>query len=92
MSNATQTCSDAWNRPHLEIIAITGEVLDRGEVLKKTSASAWSLEDICYSEESSKNVAQAIATRTNKECWVVDRNNGNRITFRFKPAAGITLP
>jgi hypothetical protein len=91
MSNATPIFPDAWDTPHLEVIAITGEVLDRGDVLKKSSATAWSLEDICYSEESSQRTAQTIAMRTNKECWVIDRKNGNRVTFRFTPAKGVTL-
>jgi hypothetical protein len=76
---------------HLEVIAIRGEVFDRGEVLQKSSVEAWSLEDICYCPTSSKKAAQRVALTTQQECWVVDRNDSNRVTFRFKAGGVIDL-
>lgn len=77
---------------HLEVIAIQGEVFERGEVLQKSSVAAWSLEDICYCPRSSKATAEKVALKTQQECWVIDRNDGNRVTFRFKPGGVIDLP
>lgn len=77
---------------HLEVIAIQGKVFERGEVLQKSSVEAWSLEDICYCPHSSRTMAEKVALKTQQECWVVDRNDGNRVTFRFKPGGVIDLP
>lgn len=77
---------------HLEVIAIKGEVFDRGDVLEKTSVEGWSLEDICYCPRSSQTAARKIAVNTQQECWVIDRRDGNRVTFRFKPGGVINLP
>lgn len=88
-SKPSKHCDDL---SHLEVIAIQGQVFDRGDVLEKSSVEAWTLEDICYCPISSKAAAQKVATRTQLECWVVDRNDGNRVTFRFKPGGVIDLP
>lgn len=77
--------------PHLEVVSFVGPAPEHGEVLGENHTGNWSLEDICYSKSSSQNAAIKLAETTHKECWVVNRTDGNKVTFKFKPAAGIDL-
>jgi hypothetical protein len=77
--------------PQLELVSFAGPAPERSDVLGENHTGDWSLEDICYSTSSAQAAAKRLAERTHKECWVVDRSNGDKVTFKFKPAAGIDL-